>query len=210
MPGDARSLADFDRERSRQGSVRLAGTDEAGRGCLAGPVVAAAVVLGPDRIPDGLDDSKRVTARRRERLYAELVRDARDWSVAAVWPREIEATDILKSSLRAMALAVARLRPLPGLVLVDGNRLPRLPCPAETVVGGDARSAAVAAASILAKVVRDRLMVELDARHPGYGFAAHKGYGAAAHLAALAARGPCPLHRATFRPIATLGQARLW
>ncbi|MBA4377247.1 MAG: ribonuclease HII [Gemmatimonas sp.] len=188
----------------------LAGTDEAGRGCLAGPVVAAAVVLPPGWAPEALDDSKRLTARRREALYRDIVREALDWQAEAAWPREIEHTDILRSSLRAMATAVARLRVRPDLVLVDGNQAPPLDCPADCLVGGDGLSAAVAAASIVAKVVRDGLMIDLDVRHPGYGFAGHKGYGAASHLAALQRLGPCPLHRRTFAPVALLRQGSLW
>jgi len=215
VSGRGALLAAFDRERaadpSRAGGVLvLAGTDEAGRGCLAGPVVAAAVVLPPGWAPEALDDSKRLTARRREALYRDIVREALDWQAEAAWPREIEHTDILRSSLRAMATAVARLRVRPDLVLVDGNQAPPLDCPAACLVGGDGLSAAVAAASIVAKVVRDWLMVDLDARHPGYGFAGHKGYGAASHLAALQRLGPCPLHRRTFAPVALLRQGSLW
>ncbi len=215
MSGRGALLAAFDHERaadpSREGgALVLAGTDEAGRGCLAGPVVAAAVVLPPGWAPEALDDSKRLTARRREALYRDIVREALDWQAEAAWPREIERTDILRSSLRAMATAVARLRVRPDLVLVDGDQAPPLDCPAACLVGGDGLSAAVAAASIVAKVVRDGLMVDLDARHPGYGFAGHKGYGAAAHLAALQRLGPCPLHRRTFAPVALLRQGSLW
>lgn len=215
MSGCGARLAAFDRERgadpSREGgALVIAGTDEAGRGCLAGPVVAAAVVLPPGWAPEALDDSKRLTARRREALYRDIVRAALDWQAEAAWPREIEHTDILRSSLRAMATAVARLRVRPDLVLVDGNQAPPLDSPAACLVGGDGLSAAVAAASIVAKVVRDALMVDLDARHPGYGFAGHKGYGSADHLAALRRLGPCPLHRRTFGPVAGLRQGSLW
>ena len=219
MSGCGARLAAFDRERaaggapadeSANGLLVIAGTDEAGRGCLAGPVVAAAVVLPPGWAPAALDDSKRLTARRRAALYAEIVRGALDWQAEAAWPREIERTDILRSSLRAMATAVARLRVRPDLVLVDGNQAPPLDCPAACLVGGDGLSAAVAAASIVAKVVRDGLMADLDARHPGYGFAGHKGYGSADHLAALRLLGPCPLHRLTFAPVAGLRQGSLW
>jgi ribonuclease HII len=220
VSGCGARLAAFDRERaaggawpheaSANGLLVIAGTDEAGRGCLAGPVVAAAVVLPPGWAPAALDDSKRLTARRRAVLYAEIVRGALDWQAEAAWPREIERTDILRSSLRAMATAVARLRVRPDLVLVDGNQAPPLDCPAACLVGGDGLSAAVAAASIVAKVVRDGLMADLDARHPGYGFAGHKGYGSADHLAALRLLGPCPLHRLTFAPVAGLRQGSLW
>ncbi len=209
MPA-ADPLLACDRRWSDDWRRTVAGVDEAGRGCLAGPVVAAAVVLPPRWLPAGLDDSKRLTAARRERLYAVLVRDALAWGVAAVSPREIDRTDILRATLRAMRAAVALLRPSPDVVLVDGNRLPPLPVPAHALVGGDRRSAAVAAASILAKVVRDRLLAELDRRHPGYGLAAHKGYGTAAHRRALRERGPSPVHRRTFAPVASLAQGRLW
>jgi ribonuclease HII len=215
VSGPGARLAAFDRERAGVGAqadraLVIAGTDEAGRGCLAGPVVAAAVVLPPGWAPAALDDSKRLTARRRRALYADIVREALDWRAEAAWPREIELTDILRSSLRAMAAAVARLRVRPDLVLVDGNRAPPLDCPAACLVGGDGLSAAVAAASIVAKVVRDDLMIELDARYPGFGFAGHKGYGSAAHLEALRRLGPCPLHRLTFAPVAGLRQGSLW
>jgi len=206
----ADDLLTCDRRLSDRWRLPLAGVDEAGRGCLAGPVVAAAVVLPPDWLPEGLDDSKRLTPRRRELLYDAIVRGALCWGVAAVSPRDIDRTDILRATLRAMRRAVALLRPSPGIVLVDGNRPPALPLPTRCLVGGDRRSAAVAAASILAKVVRDRLLVELDRRHPGYGLAAHKGYGTADHVAALRRRGPSPVHRRTFQPVASLDQGRLW
>ncbi|MFN2370675.1 MAG: ribonuclease HII [Candidatus Krumholzibacteriia bacterium] len=206
----AGSLAAFDRARSGAGRLVLAGVDEAGRGCWAGPVVAAAVVLPPGWCPDGLDDSKRLTARCRERLCAEIRTGALTWGACAVSAGEIDATDILQATLRAMARAVARLRLRPDLVLVDGNRPPALPLPCECLVRGDGTSAAVAAASVLAKVFRDRVMTAWDRHHPGYGFAAHKGYGAAAHREALHRLGPCPLHRLSYRPLALLDQGRLF
>ncbi len=204
------SLAAFDLERSGDGRLRLAGVDEAGRGCLAGPVMAGAVVLPPGWHPRGLDDSKQLSAARRDELYEEILGGALAWGAFAVWPRDIDRTNILKASLRAMAGAVRLLGPAPDLVLVDGNQRPPLEAPCETVVKGDARSAAVAAASIVAKVLRDRIMTDLDGRYPGYGFAAHKGYGSPAHLEALARRGATRLHRRSFRPVAQLGQSRLW
>ncbi|MBC8425025.1 ribonuclease HII [bacterium] len=197
-------------ERSGNGRLRLAGVDEAGRGCLAGPVMAGAVVLPADWHPRGLDDSKKLSAARRDELYYEILGGALAWGAFAVWPRDIERTDILKASLLAMAGAVRLLGPAPDLVLVDGNQRPPLAQPCETVVGGDGRSAAVAAASIVAKVLRDRIMIDLDGRFPGYGLAAHKGYGSPAHLEALEARGPTLVHRQTFRPVANLRQSRLW
>jgi ribonuclease HII len=204
------SLAVFDRERSGEGRLRLAGVDEAGRGCLAGPVMAGAVVLPPGWQPDGLDDSKKLTAARRDALYEKIRGGALAWGAFAVWPRDIDRSNILRASLRAMAGAVGLLGLTPDLVLVDGNQTPPLALPCECVVGGDGRSAAVAAAAIVAKVLRDRIMTGLDARYPGYGFAAHKGYGSPAHLAAIAEFGPTPLHRRTFRPVAGLRQSRLW
>ncbi len=206
----AGALARFDRSKSDAGRLVLAGVDEAGRGSWAGPVVAAAVVLPPDWCPAGLDDSKKLTARRRERLAGEIRAGALAWGACAVSAGEIDATDILRATLRAMVRAVARLRPVPDLVLVDGNRLPDLPVPAECLVRGDGTSAAVAAASVLAKVFRDRIMTAWERHHPGYGFAAHKGYGAATHREALQRLGPCPLHRLTYKPLVELDQGRLF
>lgn len=203
-------LASFDRSKSDAGRLVLAGVDEAGRGCWAGPVVAAAVVL-PDRwCPAGLDDSKKLTPARREVLCQEIRASALAWGACAVSAADIDASDILRATLRAMARAVARLRVRPDLVLVDGNQLPELPLPAECLVRGDGTSAAVAAASVLAKVYRDRIMTAWDRHHPGYGFAAHKGYGAAAHREALRRLGPCPLHRLSYKPLAELDQGRLF
>ena len=205
-------LAAFDLALVADGTARgpIAGTDEAGRGCLAGPVVAGAVVLPAGWCPAGLDDSKRLTALRRDVLYDAIVEGALCWGAFAVSPRRIDEINILRASLEAMAGAVALLRRVPGVVLVDGVHAPALPMPSRCLVGGDGRSAAIAAASIVAKVVRDRLMVEMDRRWPGYGFAGHKGYGAPEHLEALRTLGPSPIHRRTFRPVAELGQGVLW
>lgn len=208
--GAAGDLAAFDRTKSDAGRLVLAGVDEAGRGCWAGPVVAAAVVLPAGWCPDGLDDSKKVNARRRETLCQEIRASALAWGACAVSAAEIDASDILRASLLAMTRAVARLTVRPDLVLVDGNRLPALAVPAECLVRGDGTSAAVAAASILAKVFRDRIMTAWERHHPGYGFAAHKGYGAAAHREALRRLGPCPLHRLSYRPLVKLDQGRLF
>jgi ribonuclease HII len=184
----------------------LAGVDEAGRGPLAGDVVAAAVILDPARPVPGLRDSKKLTATRREAL-AELIRErALAWAVARASVAEIDRLNILQASMLAMHRAVRALQPQPGYVLVDGNRLPRWSYAAEPVVGGDDRVPAIAAASILAKVQRDRELVELDARYPGYGFAAHKGYPTRAHLAALRALGVTPVHRRSFAPVKSLLQ----
>jgi ribonuclease HII len=206
----AASLLACDREHARGGELLLAGVDEAGRGCWAGPVVAAAVILPDGWCPPGLDDSKRVPPARRERLYRELRQGAVSWAACAVGPRIIEDRNILAATLLAMGRAVARLRPRPDLVLVDGVQVPALACPARALIQGDRTSAAVAAASILAKVLRDRVMIAWDRRYPAYGFAAHKGYGAAAHREALRRCGPCPLHRTTYRPVAESQRADLW
>jgi ribonuclease HII len=192
--------------------LRIAGVDEAGRGSWAGPVVAAAVIVAPGPTLRDLDDSKKLNAKRRERLWQQLVAGrALSWSACAVAAAEIDRANILQATLRAMSRCIARLRPVPDLILVDGNRLPEaLPAPARALVRGDATSAAVAAASVVAKVLRDRIMVAWDRRYPGYGFARHKGYGSPAHRRALSDLGPCPLHRATFRPLAALDQGLLW
>ncbi len=180
----------------------LAGVDEAGRGPLAGPVVAAAVILDDARPIAGLADSKVLTALRRERLYDEIRAHALCVSVAQASAEEIDQLNILQATLLAMRRAVEGLRLAPARVLVDGNRLPVLKVPAEALVRGDAQVAAISAASIVAKVTRDRGCQELHERFPHYGFAAHKGYGTAEHLAALARHGACPEHRRSFAPVA--------
>ena len=179
----------------------IAGVDEAGRGPLAGPVVAAAVILDPARPIPGLDDSKRLSPQRREALDVEIRARAAGWAIARVGIEVIEAINILEATMQAMREAVARLDPAPERVLVDGNRCPDLPCPARAVVRGDASVAVIGAASILAKVARDREMVEMDHRYPGYGFARHKGYGTRAHREALLRLGPSPIHRRSFAPV---------
>ena len=188
-------------------SGRVAGVDEAGRGPLAGPVIAAAVILDPARPIEGLDDSKRLAPDTRERLAAAIRARALAWAVGRAGVDEIDRHNVLQATLLAMARAVAGLRPRPDYALVDGDRWPPLPCPGETVVGGDAREPAIAAASILAKTVRDAEMVALDRRFPGYGFAAHKGYATPAHLEALRRLGPCPAHRRSFAPVRALLEA---
>ena len=182
-------------------STLTCGVDEAGRGPLAGPVVAAAVILPPNTPLSGLNDSKKLSPRRRERLAAEIRATALAWAVAEASAAEIDAWNILRSTLRAMARAVAALPLTPDEVLVDGNQAPALEVPVRTIIGGDALEPAIMAASILAKTHRDARLVALEARHPGYGFARHKGYGTAAHLAALARLGPCPEHRRSFAPV---------
>lgn len=181
-----------------------AGVDEAGRGPLAGPVVAAAVILDDLRPIKGLRDSKQLTASRREALVEEILAKALCCSVAQASVEEIDSLNILQATMLAMRRAVAGLRLRPHIVLVDGNRLPRLEVPAEAIVKGDSRLASIAAASILAKVHRDRLCRELHERFPGYGFDEHKGYATAAHLAALKQHGACPQHRRSFAPVASV------
>lgn len=182
----------------------IAGVDEAGRGPLAGPVVAAAVILDDLHPIKGLADSKKLTALQRDRLYDEIRGKALCYAVAQASVQEIDELNILQATLLAMRRAVLGLRLLPKLVLVDGNRLPVLPMRAEAIVQGDDKVAAISAASILAKVTRDRWCMELDGQYPAYGFAKHKGYGTAEHLAALQAHGPCGEHRSSFRPVAEL------
>jgi ribonuclease HII len=172
--------------------------DEAGRGSLAGPVVAAAVILPSRAVLPGLADSKLLTPAARSRLADAIQAIAITWGVAVVEAAEIDSTNILRATLRAMIEAVGRLSPLPRLVLVDGSSAPRLPMPVRAVVRGDRRVPVISAASILAKVTRDRIMEEWAVRFPGYGFGQHKGYGTAAHRAAIERYGPSPLHRRTF------------
>ncbi len=202
----------------RPSDVSHIGVDEAGRGCLAGPVVAAAVLFSPDAdIPallPGLADSKKLSAAARDALFPVIKNCCLCWGLGLAWPGEIDRVNILNATLRAMARAVSRLRPPPvpfPLLLIDGNHPIRpdawlaataLPLPAQRpVVDGDALVPAISAASVLAKVFRDHLMTRLDRRWPGYGFAAHKGYGTTGHLAAIHQHGPCPLHRRSFRKV---------
>ena len=193
----------LEREAWRSGYRRVAGLDEAGRGCLAGPVVAAAAVLDPSWKLVGVDDSKPLGRRKRERLYEQILRGAWSWSVALVCPQEIDRTDILSATLHAMGEAT-RLLPRPAdFLLVDALELRGCGVPYRPVIGGDRLSVSIAAASIIAKVTRDTYMEEADSRFPGYGFALHKGYGTRAHLAALRAMGITPLHRRSFSGVGT-------
>jgi ribonuclease HII len=183
----------------------VAGVDEAGRGPLAGPVVAAAVVLAPGGTWEGLDDSKQVAPDTREKIFARVLNEARAFSWSVIGPRAIDRSNILRASLEAMRRAVCRLRVTPDLVLVDGDYpVPGLSCNQRAIVDGDARLISIAAASVVAKVVRDRIMGRLDRVWPHYGFARHKGYATPEHLAALACHGPCPLHRYSFAPVIEL------
>jgi ribonuclease HII len=184
----------------RVGFVHVAGCDEVGRGCLAGPVVAAAVVLHPDRHVPGVCDSKTVPAAERERLYDQILGAAIAWAVGTADPTEIDRINIHQASLRAMQRAVLLLAPLPDIVLVDAFRVPDLPMAQRGVLHGDRRCSAIAAASIVAKVTRDRQMLDLHGRDPRYGFDRHKGYATADHLEAVARFGYSQAHRRSFRP----------
>ncbi len=181
--------------------IWVAGVDEAGRGPLAGAVFAAAVILDPVRPIAGLNDSKKLSEKRREALFVEIQSKALAWSIAEASAAEIDAINILQASLLAMQRAVAGLSMLPTEVLVDGNRAPAFACPARAIIGGDALVPCISAASILAKVARDRTLLELHARYPLYGFDRHKGYPTAEHMAALMKHGACPDHRRSFAPV---------
>ena len=183
------------------------GVDEAGRGPLAGPVVAAAVILDPARPIEGLNDSKKLSAKRREILAVEIRSKALAWAIAEASVEEIDRINILQASLLAMQRAVDALSIRPCHALIDGNRCPQLACPAQAIVGGDGLVASIAAASILAKTYRDAGMLELHATYPQYGFDRHMGYPTAAHLAALREHGVSPVHRRSYAPVAKLIQA---
>ncbi|MCL1633156.1 ribonuclease HII [Luteimonas sp. SX5] len=189
----------------------VAGVDEAGRGPLAGPLVVAAVVFDPSRPRiNGLDDSKQLAAARRETLYARIVERALAWQVVFIEVEEIDRINIFQATMRGMRLALEGVSHAAGIARIDGNHLPpALPCPAEAWIGGDARDRSIMAASILAKVSRDRAMLELHETHPQYGFDEHKGYSTPAHLAALRAHGPCTHHRRSFAPVAQAFERQL-
>ena len=196
------SVPDFVREarlRAR-GFELVAGVDEVGRGPLAGPVVAAAVILDPDHLPDGLNDSKKLTASVRERLFTEIMRHAHV-AIASIPAARIDVINIRQATFEAMAGAVNGLAVRADFALIDGRDVPPLPCPAEALIGGDRRSLSIAAASIIAKVTRDRMMTLLAQTYPDYGFEKHMGYGTVKHLEALALHGPTPLHRMSFAPL---------
>lgn len=201
-----------ERQAWSEGYVTIAGVDEAGRGPLAGPVIAAAILIPRERLEAeeqrlfaGLNDSKQLTEQKREHFYAILTAHAEiAWSVGRAEPAEIDELNILRATHLAMRRALAGLPIATDLALIDGRPVPGLPVPSRAIVDGDAQSLLIAAASILAKVTRDREMRELDERYPGYGFADHKGYGTAAHLAALRRLGPCPIHRRSFAPVRAL------
>lgn len=182
----------------------VCGVDEAGRGPWAGPVSAAAVILNPDDLPPGIDDSKALTEKRRALLEPEIKARAVAWGVGFASVEEIDELNILHATGLAMRRAIEALSVQPAAALVDGNYRFKLPCEIQTVVKGDSLSLSIAAASILAKTARDKLMIELDAQYPGYGFGGHKGYNAPAHMAGLKALGPCPAHRRSWAPIKAL------
>lgn len=191
-------LWEIERELHKEGVGLICGVDEAGRGPLAGPVCAAAVILPPEAELSGLNDSKKLSEKKREQLFPEIQRLALAWSVAFASVEEIEERNILGATMLAMNRAISGLSLRPELALIDGNRNREIQVPSRCVVHGDARCASIAAASILAKVSRDRLMVELAREYPQYGFDRHKGYGTRAHYAALREYGPCPAHRPSF------------
>ena len=200
---------EFERTLWRQNVIRVAGVDEAGRGPLAGPVVAAAVILpakwaeaGLPRELEGLNDSKQLTELQREKFFAFITAGGEiEFAIAEVDPATIDEINILQATHRAMNAALAKLNPQPQHALVDGRPVKTMRVPQTAIVKGDARSYSIAAASVLAKVTRDRLMREFDRQWPAYGFAGHKGYGTARHLAAIGAHGPCPIHRRSFAPL---------
>ena len=191
-------LWEIERELHAEGIGLICGVDEAGRGPLAGPVCAAAVILPPETELAGLNDSKKLSEKKREQLFPEIQRVALAWSVAFASVEEIEERNILGATMLAMNRAIAGLSLTPDLALIDGNRNKEIEMPSRCVVHGDARCASIAAASILAKVSRDHLMLELAREYPQYGFEKHKGYGTRAHYAALREYGPCPAHRPSF------------
>jgi ribonuclease HII len=201
MPPTKCSLR-HERSLRERGLQRVAGIDEAGRGPLAGPVVAAVVILPGNFRSGSLNDSKKLSPDVRDRLFEELTSRAEiHWAIAIVENEEIDRLNILRATHEAMRRAVAQLTEPPDHVLIDGLEVRPFPIAQTALVGGDALSLSIAAASIIAKVTRDRLMIAMDARYPQYGFAAHKGYGTAQHLANLRAHGPCPIHRKSFEPV---------
>jgi len=188
-------------------SQLIAGVDEAGRGPLAGPVVVAAVIIDPRRPIRGLDDSKKLSEKRREGLFPQIMEKSLAWSIVEVDADEIDRVNILQATLIGMQRAVTRLIPAPSLALIDGNQAPDLDCDVKTIVHGDSLEPAISAASILAKVARDRLMKEFHLCYPCYGFDRHKGYPTAEHLRLLEENGPCAIHRKSFAPVRNLIQS---
>ncbi|GLQ90099.1 ribonuclease HII [Dyella flagellata] len=211
-PNTLPSSQDRGGKREKRVSQHVAGVDEAGRGPLAGPVVVAAVILDAQHPIDGLNDSKKLSETRREELFPLILERALAYSVVVVEREEIDRINIFQATMAGMTRAVLGLTPAAAEALIDGNKLPKdLPCPARAIVNGDALEPAISAASILAKVSRDRLMIAMDAQFPGYGFAVHKGYPTPGHLAALQRLGPCAEHRRSFAPVKLLlDQGRLF
>ena len=193
----------FEFQALNDGRTIICGIDEAGRGPWAGPVVASAVILDPKNIPEGLNDSKKLNEARREALFDPIMQSSHV-GVGIVSAAEIDEINILQATFLAMQRAFSQLQPKPDLALIDGNKSPKLDCKTQTIVGGDAKSLSIAAASIIAKVTRDRIMHQLDLVYPQFSFARHKGYGTATHAAALAIHGPCDEHRKSFKPIVLL------
>ena len=201
FPDDMKPDFEFERALHAQGFVRVAGVDEVGRGPLAGPVTAAAVVLDPENIPEGLNDSKKLTRKARERLYDQIIQVA-DVSIAHASVDEIDEMNILRASHLAMVRALDGLKTPADFALVDGNMLPKdLVLPAQTIIKGDARSQSISAASIMAKICRDCVMLSLAQQHPGYGWETNMGYGSKSHMSALQNLGPTPHHRRSFKPV---------
>ncbi len=200
---DSRFSPTFDLEsvEIELGRGPVAGVDEAGRGPWAGPVIAAAVILDPANIPPGIDDSKALDEDARDVLYRRIVESAAAWATGIADVERIDRDNILAATLWAMAEAVSGLSVKPALTLIDGNKAPQLGCETRTIVKGDAKCLSIAAASIVAKVTRDRLMIAMEREYPGYGFARHKGYGTPEHKDALARLGVCPIHRRSFKPV---------
>ena len=184
----------------------IAGVDEAGRGPLAGPVVVAAVILRLDNTIEGLDDSKKLSEKRRTALYPLIIEHCLAWAVAIVEPQIIDRINILQATMLGMKMAIDQLDPSPLLALIDGNRAPDLDCRVRTIIHGDALEPAISAASIVAKVTRDKLMQDLHLEYPEYGFDRHKGYPTKEHFSRLAQHGPCPVHRRSFAPVRNLLQ----
>ncbi len=188
----------------KQQEKRIAGVDEAGRGPLAGPVIAAAVILDPNQPISGLKDSKKLSEKKREQLFPLIQKHALAWAIGQATVEEIDQLNILQAALLAMQRAVAALTCLPDLALIDGNRCPLLPCESQAIIAGDQTVPAISAASIIAKVTRDRAMLLLHEQFPQYGFNQHKGYPTSSHLKALNQHGPTPLHRRSFAPVANI------
>jgi len=196
-----RDLLAFEKLAARQGFSAIAGVDEAGRGALAGPVVAAAVILSPHGDFAGIDDSKKLTPEKRDVLFDRIMVEALAVGIGVADHVMVDQINVLQATLQAMAGAIRELSPAPDFLLVDGISVPPTPIPCRTIKKGDAASVSIAAASIVAKVTRDRMMTYFDDEYPGYGFAIHKGYGSRAHLSAIADLGPCAIHRTTFRGV---------